>query len=158
MTTPIDGVACPTITPLRDGSVDTESLRAHVRWLVDNGIEGLVPCGTTGEFASLTDDERATVVNATVEAAADRVPVLAGAGDTTVDGAARRVDHVVAAGADAALVPRRTTTAAATPGYRRSSSGYSTNRPARFPSTTSRRWLDSRSLRRSSPNSRPESE
>lgn len=105
MTALPNGVACPMVTPMRDGAIDTESLRSHVEWLVEAGIDGLVPCGTTGEFASLTDEERTTVVETTIEAADGRVPVLAGAADTTVPGAAERIDRVVAAGAEAALVP-----------------------------------------------------
>lgn len=101
----LDGIACPMVTPLRDGSVDTASLRAHADRLVDAGVDALVPCGTTGEFASLTDDERRTAVATTVDVADGRVPVVAGAADTTVAGAAARIDGVADAGAAAALVP-----------------------------------------------------
>lgn len=105
MTPLFAGVACPTITPLDGGAVDVASLRSHIKWLLDAGVDGRVPCGTTGEFASLTDEERATVVETTVTAADGRVPVVAGAADTTVPGAAGRVDRAVAAGARAAIVP-----------------------------------------------------
>lgn len=105
MTAPIDGVACPLVTPLRGGRVDTASLRAHIKYLLDAGIDALVPCGTTGEFASLTDEERATVIETAVEAADGRIPVVAGAADTTVAGVTGWIDRVVATGAEAALVP-----------------------------------------------------
>jgi 4-hydroxy-tetrahydrodipicolinate synthase len=84
--------------------VDGAALSRLVEWQVEQGIDGLVPCGTTGEAATLTDDEKAQVVALTVEAAAGRVPVIAGCGTnntaTTVEGAKRCAD----AGADALLV------------------------------------------------------
>ena len=101
----IEGVVCPLVTPMRDGDVDTDSLGRHVEWLIEAGVDGVVPCGTTGEFASLTDEERTRVVDATVSAAGGRVPVVAGAADTTVAGAADTVEAVTDRGADAALLP-----------------------------------------------------
>jgi 4-hydroxy-tetrahydrodipicolinate synthase len=84
--------------------VDRDSLRALVEWQVDCGIHGLVPCGTTGEGATLTDDEHGIVIATVVEAVDGRVPVVAGCGtnDTrrTLEGAKRAAD----AGADALLV------------------------------------------------------
>lgn len=102
------GVFCPLVTPFDgedvDSSVDTDALAAHVEWLAAAGIDGLVPCGTTGEFASLTDAEREAVVRTTVDAAPDDVPVVAGAGATNVFDAAAWIDRVVGLGADAALL------------------------------------------------------
>jgi len=93
------------VTPIRGqtGDVNTEVLRTHARFLVDGGVSGLFPCGSTGEFSSLTRRQRELVIETVVEAA-DGVPVLAGCGDTSV----RRVNHLIAdadqAGADAAVV------------------------------------------------------
>ncbi|WP_313693495.1 dihydrodipicolinate synthase family protein [Halorarum halobium] len=102
-------VLCPLVTPfLGDGGadgVDVETLETHVEWLVEAGIDGLVPVGTTGEFASLTDEERETVIRTTVDAAPADVPVVAGAAATSVVDAAGWVDRVDDLGADAALVP-----------------------------------------------------
>src|SRR3954467_9232224 len=68
------------LTPFRpDGSVDGDALRAHVGWLVEHRVDGLMPCGTTGETALLSDDEVIEVVEATV-AAAGPVPVIAHVG------------------------------------------------------------------------------
>lgn len=99
-------VQCPIVTPIGDdGSVDTDGLVAVADALVDAGIDGLVPCGTTGEFAALTDDERRTVVRTTVRAADGRVPVMAGVGGTAVDDVRRRIRDAADAGADSVLVP-----------------------------------------------------
>src|SRR3954462_13537832 len=69
------------LTPFRpDGSVDGDALRAHVGWLVDHGVDGLMPCGTTGETALLSDDDVVEVVEGGVAAAAGRVPVIAHGG------------------------------------------------------------------------------
>ena len=69
------------LTPFdRDGAVDRDALRAHVAWLVEQGVDGLMPCGTTGETAMLTDDEVIEVVEAAVAAAGGRIPVIAHVG------------------------------------------------------------------------------
>jgi len=66
------------ITPFRDdGEVDHEALAGLVRWQVDQGIDGLVPAGTTGEGATLADTEHQAVVRTVVEAAEGRAPVAA---------------------------------------------------------------------------------
>jgi 4-hydroxy-tetrahydrodipicolinate synthase len=98
------------VTPFAaDGSLDEEALRRLVRWQVLAGIDGLVPCGTTGEAPTLTPLERDRVIAITVETVAERasrgrVPVIAGTGtnDTAATIAATR--RAAALGADAALV------------------------------------------------------
>lgn len=76
-----DGVYAPIITPFDDGgAVDREALAQFVDILIDNGVDGLVAVGTTGEAYALTIDERHTVVSTVVKQAAGRVPVLAGVG------------------------------------------------------------------------------
>jgi 4-hydroxy-tetrahydrodipicolinate synthase len=98
-------VSSPIVTPFdADGDVDADALASHVETLVDAGLDGMVPCGTTGEFASLTDAERRAVVETTVEAADGRVPVIAGAADTTVSGTLDHLRAADAAGADAGLI------------------------------------------------------
>ena len=99
------GAMTALVTPFDDtGGIDREALGRLVAWQIDRGIDGLVPCGTTGEAATLSDDEKYEVVSVVVETAAGRVPVVAGCGtnDTrTTLSAARRVND---AGADALLV------------------------------------------------------
>ena len=98
------------VTPFAaDGAVDEEALRRLVRWQVLAGIDGLVPCGTTGEAPTLTPAERERVIALTIETVAERasrgrVPVIAGTGtnDTAATIAATR--RAAELGADAALV------------------------------------------------------
>jgi len=76
----LQGCGTALITPFRpDGAVDEPALLAHVNWQIANGITLLVPCGTTGEAATLTEPEWLRVIEVTVAAAAGRVPVFAGA-------------------------------------------------------------------------------
>ena len=92
------------VTPMRDGAVDFDALKSLVDWQIDEGTQGLVPVGTTGESPTLTHEEHDAVVVAVVEAAAGRVPVLAGAGSNNTAETVRLVKHAKAAGADGALV------------------------------------------------------
>ena len=75
-----EGVHTAVITPFRDGIVDEEALRAHVERQIDSGVDGLVPCGSTGESATLSHVEHRQVVEIVIDAAAGRVPVIAGTG------------------------------------------------------------------------------
>ncbi|MFF5720757.1 dihydrodipicolinate synthase family protein [Streptomyces buecherae] len=99
---PLTGVIPPMCTPLTPtGDVDTRSLAALTRRFLDAGVHGLFALGSTGEVAYLTDAQRRTALETVVEAAAGRVPVLAGVIDTTT---ARMRDHAAdaaASGADA---------------------------------------------------------
>jgi 4-hydroxy-tetrahydrodipicolinate synthase len=80
-TTRLFGCGTALVTPFNaDGSVDEAALRALVDWQIEQGIHFLVPCGSTGEAATMTVDEHRRVVQVTVEQAAGRVPILAGAG------------------------------------------------------------------------------
>jgi 4-hydroxy-tetrahydrodipicolinate synthase len=81
MRTPWTGCGTALVTPFtRDGAVDEAAVRRLARRQIDAGIHFLVPCGTTGESPTLTEDERVRVVELIVDEAAGRVPVLAGAG------------------------------------------------------------------------------
>jgi 4-hydroxy-tetrahydrodipicolinate synthase len=81
MRTPWTGCGTALVTPFtRDGSVDEAGVRRLAKRQIDAGIHFLVPCGTTGESPTLTEDERVRIVQLVVEEAAGRVPVLAGAG------------------------------------------------------------------------------
>lgn len=92
------------VTPFTDGEVDYAALKSLVDWQIAEGSHGLVPVGTTGESTTLTHDEHERVIEAVVEAAAGRVPVIAGAGSNNTVEAVRFVEHARAVGADAALV------------------------------------------------------
>ena len=80
VTKTLRGILPALATPLTDnGQINTEALGKLVDWLIDSGVHGLFPLGSTGEFYALTPAERETVLRATLEAAAGRVPVFAGA-------------------------------------------------------------------------------
>ena len=81
MRTPFTGCGTALVTPFRrDGALDEDGVRRLARRQIDAGIHFLVPCGTTGESPTLSEDERVRVVQLVVEESAGRVPVLAGAG------------------------------------------------------------------------------
>jgi 4-hydroxy-tetrahydrodipicolinate synthase len=92
------------ITPFKDGKVDERAFQRLVEWQIDQGTHGLVPCGTTGESPTLTHDEHRRVVELCVEAAAGRVPVIAGTGSNSTAEAVELTRHAQSAGADAVLV------------------------------------------------------
>jgi 4-hydroxy-tetrahydrodipicolinate synthase len=92
------------VTPFRDGAIDEEALHALVEWQIAEGSSALVPCGTTGESATLSIAEHDHVVALTVRAAAGRVPVIAGCGSNDTAVARAHIDRAAEAGADAALV------------------------------------------------------
>ncbi|MFD1633032.1 dihydrodipicolinate synthase family protein [Haloplanus ruber] len=93
----------PTVTPFSNGSVDAEAVADLASFTLEHGADGLIPCGTTGEFASLSLDEYETVVSASVDAA-DGAPVLPGAGHSSVAGTLERIEIAADCGADAVLV------------------------------------------------------
>jgi 4-hydroxy-tetrahydrodipicolinate synthase len=92
------------VTPFRNGTVDEEALRALVRWQIEKGTDALVPCGTTGEGATLSPEEQFRVVRACVEEARGRVPVIAGCGSNDTRRTIENAQRVKEAGADYALV------------------------------------------------------
>ncbi len=92
------------VTPLKNGAVDFDALDALVDWQIEEGSNGLVPVGTTGESPTLSHAEHESVVEAVVKRSAGRVPVIAGAGSNNTDEAIRFVTHAKEVGADAALV------------------------------------------------------
>lgn len=96
---------CPLVTPFTDEAVDTDALGQLVESLAATGIDGFVPCGTSGEVASLTPEERRRVIETTVENSSHGQMVIAGAAATAVRSAVERIESAAAAGADAALLP-----------------------------------------------------
>ncbi len=92
------------VTPFKDGTIDEKAFQDFVEWQIANGTHGLVPCGTTGESATLTDEEHRRVISLCVEAANGRVPVVAGAGSNETIVSISYARHAKDLGADAALV------------------------------------------------------
>jgi 4-hydroxy-tetrahydrodipicolinate synthase len=92
------------VTPFRDGSFDEAQFRALVDWQIAEGSSALVPCGTTGESATMSIEEHNHVVRVCIEQAAGRVPVIAGCGSNDTKVALEHMHHAKTAGAAAALV------------------------------------------------------
>lgn len=92
------------VTPFKDGKVDEKALGDLIEWQIECGTNGIVPCGSTGESATLTHEEHDRVIALTVEVARRRVPVIAGTGSNATHEAIRLTQHAKSAGADAALL------------------------------------------------------
>ena len=99
-----EGVYTALVTPFRDGVLDEAALRELVERQIAAGVDGLVPCGSTGESATLSHGEHCRVVELTVEAAAGRVQVLAGTGSNNTRESIELTRHARDAGADGALL------------------------------------------------------
>ena len=92
------------VTPFRDGAIDRRALDALVDHVIAGGVDGLVPCGTTGESPTLSEQEQQDVIAAVAARSKGRVPVIAGAGTNSTDKTLARSKVAVAAGADAVML------------------------------------------------------
>ena len=92
------------VTPFKNGRVDERALVDLIEFQIANGTDGIVPCGTTGESATLTHEEHNRVIGLTIEAVRRRVPVIAGTGSNSTAEAIALTKHAQQAGADAALL------------------------------------------------------
>ncbi|ADU62497.1 MAG: 4-hydroxy-tetrahydrodipicolinate synthase [Pseudodesulfovibrio sp.] len=90
-------------TPFRDGAIDEAAYREFIEWQIEQGIDGLVPCGTTGEAATLTHEEQGRIIRICVEQVKGRLPVIAGAGSNSTKEAIELTSLAKEAGADATL-------------------------------------------------------
>ena len=91
------------VTPFSQGAVDEEKYRELIEFQIENGTSAIVPCGTTGESATLTFEEHNRVIKIAVEAANKRVPVIAGTGGNSTSEAIELTKHAKSTGADATL-------------------------------------------------------
>ena len=103
-TTSFRGSFTALVTPFHNGTLDEKAFRALVVWQIDEGTNGLVPVGTTGESPTLTHEEHRRVVEWCIEEARGRVPVIAGAGSNSTREAVDLARYAEKAGADAVLV------------------------------------------------------
>jgi 4-hydroxy-tetrahydrodipicolinate synthase len=92
------------VTPFKDGAVDFEKLEELVHFHIRAGTNGIVPCGTTGESATLSHEEHQEVISRVVKAAEGKIPVIAGTGSNSTAEAVRLTRFAQEAGADAALL------------------------------------------------------
>jgi 4-hydroxy-tetrahydrodipicolinate synthase len=103
-TTGFRGSFTALVTPFHNGTLDEKAFRALVVWQIDEGTNGLVPVGTTGESPTLSHEEHRQIVEWCIEEARGRVPVIAGAGSNSTREAIDLARHAETAGADAVLV------------------------------------------------------
>jgi len=92
------------VTPFKKGKVDLDAFQKLVEWHIASGTHGLIPCGTTGETPTLSDSEHKSLIEACIEAAAGRVPVIAGAGSNATEKALELARFAEKSGADGILV------------------------------------------------------
>ena len=92
------------ITPFKNGRVDEKAYQKFIEWQIAEGTEGVVPCGTTGESATMSHDEHRRVVELCIEVAKGKVPVIAGTGSNSTAEAIELTRHAKTAGADAVLI------------------------------------------------------
>ena len=98
------GIATAMITPFKEGRVDFNAFGRFIDWQIENGINALVACGTTGESSTLSDKEHRAAIAYAVQRAAGRVPVIAGTGSNELDYAVDLSKYAASVGADAILV------------------------------------------------------
>lgn len=92
------------VTPFKDGKVDEDAYRALIEFQITNGTDGIVPCGTTGEAATLSTEEHKRVIDLAVETVGGRVPVVAGTGSNSTSEAIDITESAKKAGCDGALI------------------------------------------------------
>jgi len=99
------GVYPPIITPFGSNEeVNEEGLREHIDWLIEEGVDGIIPTGSTGRYPSLSDEERKKVVEVTIDQVNNRVPVVVGTGADSTKLAVRWTKHAKDAGADGVMI------------------------------------------------------
>jgi 4-hydroxy-tetrahydrodipicolinate synthase len=100
----IKGIYTALITPMTETGIDVPALEALIEWQVQQGVHGIVPCGTTGESPTLTHEEHKRIVEIAVKVASGRVQVMAGAGSNSTAETIDLIRHAKKAGADSALL------------------------------------------------------
>ncbi|HVN70379.1 MAG TPA: 4-hydroxy-tetrahydrodipicolinate synthase [Desulfomonilia bacterium] len=100
----LSGAIVAIVTPFKGGKVDEKAYRDLINFVIRGGVNGIVPCGTTGESATLSHEEHERVIDITVEEVNKRVPVIAGTGSNSTGEAIRLTRHAKEIGADAALL------------------------------------------------------
>ncbi len=100
----IGGAIVAIVTPFKDGKLDREAFNTLIQWHIDSGTHCIVPCGTTGESATLSHEEHMEVIEITVKTVDGRIPVIAGTGSNSTAESIMLTKHAKDAGADAALV------------------------------------------------------
>ena len=97
------GIYTAIVTPFSKGRVDKKALREFVEWQIQEGVHGLVPCGTTGEGVTLSDDEWEEVIRTVIEQTSSRVPIIVGAGSNCTETAVKKTKRAQKLGVSAVL-------------------------------------------------------
>lgn len=92
------------VTPFKNGKIDEKTLKDLIEWHIKSGTDGLVPCGCTGEAATLTHEEQKHIIKFTIEVVNKRIPVVAGTGSNCTEEALMLTKYAKKAGADGALL------------------------------------------------------
>ena len=98
------GSMIPIVTPFKEGRLDEEGLKSLIEFHIENGSDAIIPCGTTGESATLTHKEHEQLIETCLEAVNGRLPVIAGTGSNSTDEAVKLTRYAQKAGADGALL------------------------------------------------------
>jgi 4-hydroxy-tetrahydrodipicolinate synthase len=98
------GAIVAIVTPFKNGKVDEETFRELIEFQIENGTDGIVPCGSTGESSTLSHEEHDRVIAIAIDAVKKRVPVIAGTGSNSTVEALRLTRHAFEVGADGALL------------------------------------------------------
>lgn len=98
------GSMIPIVTPFKDGKIDEDGFQNLIEFHIESGTDAIVPCGTTGESATLTHKEHERLVDTSIKTANNRVPVIAGTGSNSTDEAIKLTTYAQKAGADGALL------------------------------------------------------
>ncbi|MGE4357030.1 MAG: 4-hydroxy-tetrahydrodipicolinate synthase [Candidatus Omnitrophota bacterium] len=101
---PIKGSIVAIVTPFKDGRVDEVNFKKLINFHLEAGTDGIVPCGTTGESATLSFEEHERVIELTIETVKGKIPVIAGTGSNSTSEAIMLTKHAKKAGADASLL------------------------------------------------------
>jgi 4-hydroxy-tetrahydrodipicolinate synthase len=104
MPTRFKGAMVAIVTPFKNGKVDEKALRGLIEFQIENGTDVIVPCGTTGESATLSHTEHEKVLEVTIAAVGGRVPVVAGTGSNSTEEALKLTHHAHKSGADGVLM------------------------------------------------------
>ena len=100
----IRGAMVALVTPFRNDRIDRAAVKKLIDYMIENGIDAIIPCGTTGESATLSHEEHDEMIEITLELTGGRVPVIAGTGSNSTREAVRLTKHAAQAGAQAALL------------------------------------------------------
>ena len=98
------GSMIPIVTPFKEGEIDEEGLKGLIEFHIESGSDAIIPCGTTGESATLTHKEHEQLIEVCLEAVNGRLPVIAGTGSNSTDEAVKLTGYAQKAGADGALL------------------------------------------------------